>query len=163
MPQAPIRVAARALILHRGHVLLLHAVEPGREFYFLPGGGVHHGETMAAACEREVLEETGLRVRAVRPIYLREFIAARHNRRAAFMPADNHTLALVFLCELDAEQAKLEPAQLGAFQQDQGAPTVKGLRWLPLSKIASVEIHPPHIKAALLEGLPQGLAFWPEE
>ncbi|MGY2065212.1 NUDIX domain-containing protein [Blastococcus sp. SYSU DS0619] len=38
--------------------------EPGRGLWSVPGGRVEHGETVAAAVEREVLEETGLRVRA---------------------------------------------------------------------------------------------------
>lgn len=163
MARGTIRVAARALVVHRGHVLFLRAVEPGREFYFLPGGGVNHGETLAAACEREVLEETGLRVRATRPLFLREFIAARHKRRASFMPQDNHTLALIFLCEPGAEDTKLAPAQLGRFQRDRGAPSVQGIAWLPLEDIAGVEIHPPHVKDVLLNGFPDALTFWPEE
>lgn len=158
-----IRVTARALILHRGHVLFLHAVEPGREFFFLPGGGVAHGETMAAACEREVLEETGLTVRATRPLFLREFIAARHEHRAAFMPEDQHIMALIFLCGLTPQDAHMEPAQLGRFRRDRGAPSVQGLRWLPVGEISGYEIHPPHLKTALASGFSDGLVFWPEE
>lgn len=157
-------VAARALVLHRDHVLLLHAVEPGREYYFLPGGGVRHGETLQAACVREVREETDIPVKVVRPLYCREYIAARHKRRPQGMPAQQHAIALVFLCEVAPEVSQLAFAELGRFRRDHGATTVQGLCWVPLAQISEVEIHPPQVREALLAGLPMdGISFWPEE
>ncbi len=50
----------RLLLIRRGHA-------PSRGTWSLPGGRVEPGETSAAAAEREVLEETGLQVTAVRP------------------------------------------------------------------------------------------------
>ena len=49
--------AGRLLLIRRG-------TEPGRGLWSVPGGRVEAGETLAAAVEREVREETGLRVRA---------------------------------------------------------------------------------------------------
>lgn len=49
--------AGRLLLIRRGH-------EPGAGLWSLPGGRVEAGETLARAVEREVLEETGLVVRA---------------------------------------------------------------------------------------------------
>lgn len=156
-------VAARALVLHRDHVLLLHAVEPGREYYFLPGGGARHGETLADACAREVKEETGLAVTVTRPLFLREFIAARHRKRPQGMPEQQHALAMIFLCAVTGEAARLDPDDLGQFQRDVGATTVQGLRWVPLADVGGIEIHPPHVKEAIVRGLPErGIEFWPE-
>jgi 8-oxo-dGTP diphosphatase len=49
--------AGRLLLVRRGS-------EPGKGLWSLPGGRVESGETIARAVEREVLEETGLVVRA---------------------------------------------------------------------------------------------------
>ena len=46
----------------RQKVLLTKRADNGR--WCLPGGGMEPGESAAEACEREVLEETGLKVRA---------------------------------------------------------------------------------------------------
>lgn len=44
-----------------GRVLLFSAGEEER-WWFTPGGGVHRGETVAAAAVRELFEETGFKV-----------------------------------------------------------------------------------------------------
>lgn len=62
-PERPI-VGVGAVIVERGRVVLVkRAHEPLKGEWSLPGGSVEVGETLADAVAREVLEETGLRVR----------------------------------------------------------------------------------------------------
>lgn len=53
------RVAAYALCLHAGQVLLARFVAGDSPEWTLPGGGLHHGEDPADAACRELTEETG--------------------------------------------------------------------------------------------------------
>jgi 8-oxo-dGTP diphosphatase len=53
--------AGRLLLIRRGH-------DPHRGSWSLPGGRVEAGESVEQAVEREVLEETGLTVRAGAPV-----------------------------------------------------------------------------------------------
>lgn len=60
------RVGVYGLIAARGHVLLtrLSAATPAPGRWTLPGGGIHHGEPVRRALEREIHEEAGLRLRS---------------------------------------------------------------------------------------------------
>lgn len=60
--QGQLRVGCSAIIFDatREKVLLTQRTDNGR--WCLPGGGMEAGESAAEACEREVWEETGLRV-----------------------------------------------------------------------------------------------------
>ena len=60
--QGTLRLGCSAIIFDevREKVLLTRRADNGR--WCLPGGGMESGESVAEACEREVLEETGLMV-----------------------------------------------------------------------------------------------------
>lgn len=60
-----LRPGAYAVLVRDGKVLLTYQAEPEPEFQ-LPGGGIDAGESPIQALHREVLEETGWRVRSLR-------------------------------------------------------------------------------------------------
>src|SRR6266542_3313278 len=63
--EGEIRLGCSAAIFDdHGRILLTRRMDNGQ--WCLPGGRMESGETAAEACEREVLEETGLRVRVKR-------------------------------------------------------------------------------------------------
>ena len=63
LPKTPVLTTDCVVCDGAGRVLLIRRKnEPFKGAYALPGGFVEIGETTEAACRREVLEETGLRV-----------------------------------------------------------------------------------------------------
>ncbi|MDG4765212.1 NUDIX hydrolase [Solwaraspora sp. WMMD406] len=64
MPGYRMRVAAYAVCVDEGQLLLARFVSPGgtRRHWTLPGGKVEHGEDPVDAVVREVAEETGYQV-----------------------------------------------------------------------------------------------------
>jgi len=60
---------ATAIIIRNGKLLLIHRQKPGRDYYVLPGGGVDLEESFEETCTREVKEETGLDVLALRLVF----------------------------------------------------------------------------------------------
>jgi ADP-ribose pyrophosphatase len=64
------RVAVGAVVFKEESVLLVRRGQPPAEdLWAIPGGSVEIGETLQEAAEREILEETGIQIRALKPIY----------------------------------------------------------------------------------------------
>lgn len=55
-------ITSRAIITKGDEILLIHRRKNGEEYFVLPGGGIEDTETPEEAMEREVYEETGLKV-----------------------------------------------------------------------------------------------------
>lgn len=64
------RPAGYAIIIHNDKILLCNTKSTGK--YWFPGGALELGETIEKAIEREVLEETGIRIEKVKFIYFKE-------------------------------------------------------------------------------------------
>lgn len=70
----PIRIAARALILHQDRLLLVNAYPAAKsDLWCAPGGGAEAGASLPANLMREVAEETGLTISVGPPALINEF------------------------------------------------------------------------------------------
>ncbi|NYZ60926.1 NUDIX hydrolase [Candidatus Micrarchaeota archaeon] len=95
-----------AVIVREGRIVLIkRGKEPWKGMWALPGGFAEEGETAEQCCEREALEETGLRVRAKKLVGV--FSSLKRDPRG--------TIAGAYICELiggelkggdDAKEAK---------------------------------------------------------
>ena len=83
-PVAPVP-AVGAVVVHDGSVLMVRRGKaPSRGVWAVPGGRVELGETLAAATEREVREETGVEVRAGEPIWSFDSVIRDDEGRIAY-------------------------------------------------------------------------------
>ena len=64
--EGKLRLGCSAVIFDETRTKILLTRRTDNGFWCLPGGGIESGESAAEACEREVLEETGLGVRVKR-------------------------------------------------------------------------------------------------
>jgi len=68
-PDLP-RVAVGAVVIHNDLILLVkRGKPPAKGEWAIPGGSVELGETLQAAAEREIYEETGITIQARKVIY----------------------------------------------------------------------------------------------
>ncbi len=73
-PDSP-QIAVGAIVIKDNKVLLVRRSQPPDEgLWAIPGGRVELGETLQDAVEREIMEETGLIIRARNPIYVFDVI-----------------------------------------------------------------------------------------
>ena len=73
-PQVP-RVAVGAIVIKDSAVLLVkRGKAPSKDKWAIPGGTIELGETLQQAAEREILEETGIRIRALKAVHTFDFI-----------------------------------------------------------------------------------------
>ncbi len=83
-PNVP-RVAVGAIVFKSGRVLLVKRGQPPSQGQWaIPGGRVELGETLQAAAEREINEETGLTIRAGDPAYTFDVIVRDDGGRVRF-------------------------------------------------------------------------------
>src|SRR5512140_2416032 len=69
------RISAGGIVVQNGKVLLVrHYRENQYDFWVMPGGGIEGEEGIFKAAEREVWEETNLKVRAEKIAYVEDFI-----------------------------------------------------------------------------------------
>ncbi|MFZ0131185.1 MAG: NUDIX hydrolase [Desulfobacterales bacterium] len=83
-PGCPV-VAVGAVVFDNGRVLLVRRGQPpSDDQWAIPGGKVRLGESLQAAAEREILEETGLVIRAGRPVHAFDVIERDDRGRVRF-------------------------------------------------------------------------------
>ncbi len=125
-PEKPVP-AVSALVFRDGRVLLVkRRDEPSKGLWSPPGGSLEVGETVERAAAREALEETGVVVRPVRVVDIRDVIVRDEAGRVRW-----HYVLFGVQCEYvsgepfpesDAENARFLPLkELGEYDVAQTA------------------------------------------
>jgi 8-oxo-dGTP diphosphatase len=69
------RVGVGAITVKDGKVLLVkRAIEPSKGLWAIPGGTLKLGETLQECAAREILEETGIRIKVGACVYVFDFL-----------------------------------------------------------------------------------------
>jgi ADP-ribose pyrophosphatase len=123
-PDAP-RTAVGAVVFKEGGILLVkRANPPAQGLWAIPGGSVRLGETLQQAAEREIMEETGVRIRAGNPIFVFDAIEPDEQGAIRF-----HYV----IVDLSAEYVSGEP---------RAADDAADARWIGEGQLAALDINP---------------------
>lgn len=128
--QRPIRIAARAIIVHENRLLLVNAYKGRGDLWCAPGGGAEPHSSLPDNLAREVHEETGLTVTVDAPCLINEF----HDPKGTF-----HQVEVFFRCTLVAGQ--IDPA----WQDPEAIVTLR--RWVTRAEMERMKVRPKSLAA----------------
>lgn len=99
------RMAAKAFIVRNGTVLIVREAETYEEGtnigkYQIPGGRIEIGEPFFEALKREAMEETGLTVTPLWPLFVGEWTPTIKGKKTQI-------IALYYVCETESEEVRL--------------------------------------------------------
>ncbi len=126
------RLAARAIVLDQGRLLLVNAWPgPDCNLWCAPGGGVEPGQSLPDNLRREVLEETGLEIEVGLPCLVNEF----HDPGSGF-----HQVEIFFRCALIAGTLS------ESWQDPEGI--VNRRQWVAQDHIGALRVKPDSLAQA---------------
>jgi ADP-ribose pyrophosphatase YjhB (NUDIX family) len=142
------RQAVRAIVRNNDMILAMRRDKFGMQYYTLVGGGVDLGEDAETALRRELREETGLEVGAIRLVFIED-------------GGDLYGVQYVYLCEYRGGEPQLSPSSEEALTSAAGKNIYEPL-WLPLSDIQRVSFRSSSVRDAMLSGIQKGFPETPQ-
>jgi len=140
-----IRISARAIVIHDGHILLNRFCDGVTENYYTVGGGMEPGESACEAVVRETYEESGLHVVAKQHLCTFEYEPTRLDCRWGKV----HTMSLYFLCEL-VGSAEITAPSIPDSEHSHAV-------WVPLAELPTLPFGPAVIFPSLLRFVQTGV------
>lgn len=141
-----IRVAARAMIIEHGRLLVMNYRDDQGHWCVTPGGGVKKKETLKAGLRREVEEELGLRLDVGDIVYVRELLGASAKVLHGGITEDTHQLEVFFRCK------RLNEPRLGPTPDKY----CTGFEWAPLDELPRRHFFPEALAERLAADVASG-------
>lgn len=124
------RIRVSAVLRWRDGFLLCRHEKPGKEYWLLPGGGVHAGESLLDGLRRELREELGItdELPLEGPVALVDSIAPPSTAR------HKHVVHIIFAADLTGRSLEAVTSEDSA---------VRGHRLFTFDELHDVVLHPP--------------------
>ena len=117
-------ISAAGIVVENAKVLMAHHVEPGYDFWTLPGGSLEGDESVFECVRREMAEETGLSVEPDKIVYIQEFVEP-----------DYHFCKFFILCGAQTGNLTID-------HKPEGEDDLVGVRFLSRAEIRELEVYP---------------------
>src|ERR671915_820948 len=123
------RIRVSAILRRENRVLLVRQEKPGREYWLLPGGGVHTGESLVDALHREIAEEIGIAA----DLPFEGPVAVADSIAPPGAPA-KHVVHIIFAAQLGGHSLERVASSDAA---------VRNHRLFELDELTGIALHPP--------------------
>jgi len=98
-----IEIIVRVIIKYKNSILLCK--NKNKDYYYLPGGHVEFGETLEEALTREILEETDLKIKKPKLLFILENFFEQNNKF-------HHEINFVFEAKATKKNFKIKEGYL---------------------------------------------------
>ena len=124
------RIRVSALLRWQERLLLCKQEKPGKEYWLLPGGGVHSGESLVDALYRELAEEIAIEdeLPLEGPVAIVDSIAPVRGF------AQKHVVHIIFAGDLGTRSLEAVTSRDAA---------VRGHRLFSVEELDGIVVHPP--------------------
>lgn len=126
-----IRTSAKALVIKDDKMLAIKISDDSGTWYIMPGGGQDADEPLTATVQREVAEETGLKIDVHELLFVIEGIKGE----------PFHRIDMVFRCEYLGE------IQHPMLHHDTNQ---TGVEWLPLHQLKLLPLYPSKLRRQIM-------------
>lgn len=116
------QAAARAIVIHNNHLLVIKRIKKGMRYMVTPGGRIEARETKEQALIRELAEETMIKVANPRLVFIEN------------PNDDNWGIQYIYLCDYVSGEPQLHPDSEEVTIQGKGWGTYQPM-WVPLKSL----------------------------
>ncbi len=133
-----IRLQSRVIAINNTNDKIMLVRNPGKDFWYLPGGGLEGNEDIRACAIREMKEETGLNIELGKLMYAQEL----HDQKTGTIHSE-----LMFLAKLKQSEVFNEG------HKDEDSDGIAEAKWFSQKDIQEVVAYPERLKTSFWNDL----------
>lgn len=132
------------IVIHENQLLVMYRKKNNRIYYTFPGGTVEKNESTEITAQREILEETSIRVTVGKLVYEIDIVSEISTKKEYF-----------YLCTYIDGTPQLQPGSIELIRLSDT--NFYKPMWMPINKLAELNLYPFEIRDRLIQDLEKNI------